>query len=610
MEAQLRNVALKYNVGFLDFARLDLKTLLESNRLKSASELSKDLQELLPSELLSSPRSAPLPEEDEIGSGLSISVTKENRLASGRESTVTLFCDYATEVISCSSSSRNSKTASRSKTEIDDRDIDSWDEYSCKSSSDIDDDDDDIPCGVDLSGFEIDEQDEITEAHELRDVPDDDSDDNMSSLTCGITSSSSQSSNLDSTSRRKLSCPHKICNCSLWVKGSGCCNVCRFFYDCQCYDCGKASSSDKDGEKDSIIEKLRIELERYQTKERCYDFAYIKGQIERCYTNTTNSSYWQYDWRIGRLDDAVKCCSKAFRTFYNFSKSTFDNISRELKHKRLLASQATTQNPTEEDIAKMVKFSKGILGYKLQSQTQSLLRGTQTLTWEVSKSWFKRFTELHCNEEPNRRGERHFNKGYSKKQVYAEYKKDLNIRKDGVKSFSYASFCKMWKRAFPEVRCRKFQAGVQTKCVECAILEYEGNEAKTNAARYEVQMLHYYHSIKYKGQREWYHNIREECIQCANFMTAPGGKLSMIGDGMAQVHNAIPTYGQSGTTIAKSFDTHFQGVITHGKRFTIYRTYGNCGKVSFMLYSLTFHFDALYILLFIVGIKCCDLCLA
>ena len=48
MEAQLRNVALKYNVGFLDFARLDLKTLLESNRLKSASELSKDLQELLP----------------------------------------------------------------------------------------------------------------------------------------------------------------------------------------------------------------------------------------------------------------------------------------------------------------------------------------------------------------------------------------------------------------------------------------------------------------------------------------------------------------------------------------------------------------------------------
>ena len=462
-----------------------------------------------------------------------------------------------------------------------DRDDDSWDEYSLQSSSSDNDDDDNIPFDVDISGIELEEPiaNQINDDdNAFSNIYDDDyeTDDNTSSFTSGASSSASVQTSSSATTNRRKCCPHQLCQCSLWEKDRGCCDACRFYYDCKCFDCGKVSSSENEEVRLLVKKNLKDEANRYVS----YNYSYIKGQIERCSLNTNNSSYWSFDWKIGRLDYAVKCCSKAFRTFYTFSKSTFNNISRDLKSMRLLSSEAMSKTPTDEHIAAMVKFNQGALGYKLQPHMQSLLRGTNTLTWEVSSAWFKRFVELHCNEEPNRRGERHFNKGYSKKQVYAEYKKELSCRKDGVKSFSYASFCKMWKRGFPEVKCRKFQAGVQTKCIECAILEYEGNEAKTVAARYEVQMLHFYHSTKYKGQRQWYHNIREECIQCVNFMTSPGGKVSMIGDGMAQVHNAIPTYGQSGTTISKSFDTHFQGVITHGKRFTIYRTFGNCGKGS------------------------------
>jgi hypothetical protein len=556
MEEALRNVSKKFAVGLSDFAVLELKSVLETYNFKSVSELGSDLQKLLPPELLSPPNQNPTSSESFIegrttcsGGGLS----KEYKFLYDAS-----FSQY-------------------------DSDDDSWGEYSLQSSSSDFEDDDNDSSNVDLSGIELvdPELNQINDDSNEGSNADDDyeTDDNVShagSTACGSSlSTSMQTSNLATTYRRKC-CPNQNCRCSLWEKDRGCCDACRFHYGCQCFDCGKASSSGTEGQRVLVVNNLKDEADRY----RGYDYSYIKSQIERCSLNTKNSCYWSFDWKIGRLDCAVKCCSKAFRTFYNFSKSTFNKVSKELKQKRLLLSEPMNKTPTADDVAAMAKFHECVLGYKLQTQMQSLLRGTHSLTWEASSAWFNRFVELHCNEEPNRRGERHFNKGYSKKQVYAEYKKELASRKDGVKSFSYASFCKMWKRGFPEVKCRKFQAGVQTKCVECAILEYEGNEAKTSTARYEVQMLHYFHGLKYKGQRQWYHNIREECIQCASFMTSPGGKVSMIGDGMAQVHNAIPSYGQSGTTIAKLFDTHFQGVITHGKRFTIYRTFGNCGKGS------------------------------
>ena len=77
----------------------------------------------------------------------------------------------------------------------------------------------------------------------------------------------------------------------------------------------------------------------------------------------------------------------------------------------------------------------------------------------------------------------------------------------------------------------------------------------------------------YRKQRLWYHQTREKAIR------DPDNYLSCIGDGMAQIHNSIPSYSRSGTATAPlTFDTHYQGMITHGKRFTIYRTFGNVGK--------------------------------
>jgi hypothetical protein len=48
---------------------------------------------------------------------------------------------------------------------------------------------------------------------------------------------------------------------------------------------------------------------------------------------------------------------------------------------------------------------------------------------------------------------------------------------------------------------------------------------------------------------------------------------------MAQSHNVLPSYGKSqGQTASMTFDTHFQGFITHGYGHTIYRSFGNVGK--------------------------------
>ena len=120
---------------------------------------------------------------------------------------------------------------------------------------------------------------------------------------------------------------------------------------------------------------------------------------------------------------------------------------------------------------------------------------------------------------------------------------------------------------------------MDSKCVECALIEYEGTQSSSVEGQRENTKLYQFHGIKYRGQRQWYHRVRNMGIEDSiKLGQQEGAILSQIGDGMAQVHNAIPHYGSAGQTISKVFDTHIQGMITHGTRFTLFRTFGNVGK--------------------------------
>ena len=120
---------------------------------------------------------------------------------------------------------------------------------------------------------------------------------------------------------------------------------------------------------------------------------------------------------------------------------------------------------------------------------------------------------------------------------------------------------------------QKFLA-VQTKCHTCSYLDLLAEKAGNNKDLLgELREYRVLHSSFYRAQRKWYHGARELAIQDRN------NYLSGIGDGMAQAHNVLPSYSKSGAQVAsKTFDTHFQGFITHGVGFTIFRSFGNVGK--------------------------------
>ena len=120
------------------------------------------------------------------------------------------------------------------------------------------------------------------------------------------------------------------------------------------------------------------------------------------------------------------------------------------------------------------------------------------------------------------------------------------------------------------MRTQKF-AAVQSKCTECALFDIE-EECVNREGLKHVNILRALHGTMYRTQRQHYHDIRERSIR------DPESSTSCIGDGMAQVHNSIPWYGRSGSNIVKTFDTHLQGIIVHGRRFTLFRSFGNVGK--------------------------------
>lgn len=119
---------------------------------------------------------------------------------------------------------------------------------------------------------------------------------------------------------------------------------------------------------------------------------------------------------------------------------------------------------------------------------------------------------------------------------------------------------------------------------------YYEEHCHTKKQRAELKELRKYHASMYRKQRLWYHQAREKA------MKEPDQYMSCIGDGMAQVHNSLPSYSKSGTqTAPMTFDTHFQGMITHGKRFTIFRSFGNVGKgTNVAVYSWLRHLEIEY----------------
>jgi hypothetical protein len=381
------------------------------------------------------------------------------------------------------------------------------------------------------------------------------------------------------TDRSKKCAECKNCFCRKSSPQCGCCVVCRVYFKCDCKNCGfyeRGLTPVEKANDDDVMRRLAAEAENFKehSSTRLERYIYTKGRVEQSISDSTNIYRYKFNYVIGRQGNLVECCHAAFWKFYQTSTGSIERMVREIKTGHfdkpiMKLSQHTYLS--DKDVEKLESDACQKWGIFLNEDMRALLRSRSTPAWEATKAWLDLFFAAEAEPQPNRKGERHLHKGGLTKKVI--YKKSYlpDMRKIGVRyAVRYPSFCKVWRRCFPQVKIRKYKA-VESKCVECALLDCEAEQAVSSKAQQEVAQLFYLHSIKYRGQRDWYHKARQNC--CIN-----NDAVSGIADGAAQVHHCVPHYGSAGSTMAKVFDNHLQGIIIHGKCFTLYRSYGNVGK--------------------------------
>ena len=84
----------------------------------------------------------------------------------------------------------------------------------------------------------------------------------------------------------------------------------------------------------------------------------------------------------------------------------------------------------------------------------------------------------------------------------------------------------------------------------------------------QIVALAHYHKLTYMGERLCYYGRRLLAQQ------QPHLYFSSIGDGMNQGHSILP-WMRNQATLSDSLTQHLQGMLIHGRKMVIYRTFSN-----------------------------------
>ena len=197
---------------------------------------------------------------------------------------------------------------------------------------------------------------------------------------------------------------------------------------------------------------------------------------------------------------------------------------------------------------------------KEQIQAMNLPNGPQSLG---CYAWMLEFFKMMGDSMPNV-DEIHL-EPIDIKDIYEEYVDDA--KSSGIESLSASNFVKVWRLLFSHVKIREFKA-VTGKCSTCAKLSDARKNFKDQARRTYITDMHYLHRSAYMNERMKYAERRQ--MAC----NLPKSYLSIIIDGMAQNHCKLPWYCNLKDS-ENSLPQHLQGVLNHGRGFTIYRTFHN-----------------------------------
>jgi hypothetical protein len=281
------------------------------------------------------------------------------------------------------------------------------------------------------------------------------------------------------------------------------------------------------------------------------------------------------NWKIGNKMKAQieGVCKQAFCNAHCVSSSHVDNIVREIK-KGNENSMPILSDRSKIELGMLPGLSKIAKGFGLHLSVQQVAAAKlpNSPTVLTAYGWMARHFDLIGDMVPNSGGEIHL-EPIQIVDVYHEHVMDMEVA--GIPYVGVDTFANIWKNCFEHVKIREYKA-VSGKCQCCANLSTLRRTFKSQKDREYVTMMHALHRSTYMGERLTYAKRRNDAIM------QKGSYLSLISDGMAQGHNVLPYFANQDTW-TDSLPQHLQGVLSHNRGMTMYRTFhniNNCANVA------------------------------
>ena len=178
--------------------------------------------------------------------------------------------------------------------------------------------------------------------------------------------------------------------------------------------------------------------------------------------------------------------------------------------------------------------------------------------------WLEEFFGFVGEHMPNS-NEIHLDNATVKLTVHKLYKTECLAFQ--MSPLSYNRFLEIWCLCFPYVKIREYK-GVTGKCWTCLTLSEARNKFSDRIRSKIVRELHALHRAAYMSERiEYYKRIQRSIRDPDTFM-------SLIADGMAQIHCQLPWFNNQ-CDFGSYLPQHLQGCFQHGFSFSCYRTFHN-----------------------------------
>ena len=329
----------------------------------------------------------------------------------------------------------------------------------------------------------------------------------------------------------------------------------------------------------AVVEACRAEIQNLGHDER-YNYlarrfkASIKTKVFNPQTPNVNCLQFgkriNHEFKLGLKGHELQVCRFAFCNAYGVSHFLLDKIAS--NYKKGLVEYTRSIGDTSRPNLSMKELNKACAEHNLKmclasKQAALIPRTTAAIRCFL---WMGVFFAEFGDQSPNSDGEIHLDP-VEKKDIWEEYVRDIvSAHPDDPQFYEYPAFCEMWSNLFPHVLIREYK-NVTGKCICCFHFTKMRWECKDPKKKQLLRELHAFHRSTFMNERIHYYRRIEEALE------NPGTVMSVIMDGMAQNHCILP-WNANQHEFSDPLVQHLQGVLEHGNRLTIYRTFHTVSK--------------------------------